>query len=485
MKFKKLEIVRLSDDGQVLKRVQCFAGRVTVFRAQSDSEPEAFSAALARKAQPQRFSVLLDEQDFNPREHRLIGFGENFRQERRTVRQFLLESGVNESAVDSLLLKVGLGGMGQSLCARLKPAEERTLRLLAAFNDESKVIILRDPFVEIKEEWMELLAQFLVHTAWEKQLIVVVTKLSERPQCWIDNELISRIQLDARKRQRTIGFGGGGDEGNNVVSRLRDVLKSGTELPTQSKNNLLVAPALKQIKRNHKRYVVALILGVFIGTLALFFLKKSGSLSPSDSSVDLAALAPEAPLPAPVSAKLEPPDQPGIAQGDKNASNLPQDANAPGQPALNASTAEGVSVPASTVPATAQPVELRPVRVAADSVLALYPEEIQDVVLKTLDGTSFISSTLKSANRFPRMKPVARIKKEKTPPAAAESKENAVVSEEETMPPPELSGELPSAPFQAIDNYYPGPEQEHLRELLRQRLRTLMQEDLQAPGANS
>ena len=32
------------------------------------------------------------------------------------------------------------------------------------------------------------------------------------------------------------------------------------------------------------------------------------------------------------------------------------------------------------------------------------------------------------------------------------------------MPPPELSGELPSAPFQAIDNYYPGPEQEHLRE---------------------
>ena len=228
MAIEALEISKLSETGEVFRKIRCLAGRITVFRSQSESELESWKRAMEGTLQPERFSVKFDGKPFKPTDHLFIGLGERHRNPNsRFVGQYLLDSGVSENELATLLRQYGLAGLNDTSFADLNPGQERIVRLLAETTGEAKrIIVLHDPFEEIPDKYREPLAERLTRYVWEKKAIIVVTKLSFRPESWIENDLISRAALE-RPRQRTIGFGaGGGGADTDLIEALRKEMKT-------------------------------------------------------------------------------------------------------------------------------------------------------------------------------------------------------------------------------------------------------------------
>ncbi|NMC62855.1 MAG: hypothetical protein GYA55_06760 [SAR324 cluster bacterium] len=236
MKGKCLEIRRLGIQGETIRRIRCLPGRITVLRAYTDQELELYSRAIAGTSTA-RFSILVDELPFRREDHIFIGFDESFSDDSRTVLQFLLDSGMKEKIVSACLLKFGLGGYDNHAVNSLSDGEAQTLRILAATRQPQRIVILKDPFTAISEQWRELLAQLLVDHVDKGHATVLVVHLSYRPACWIENEYISRVQLEG-PRKPTIGFGGNAGMDAELLERLRK--EAGLDLSVSSAT--VVAP---------------------------------------------------------------------------------------------------------------------------------------------------------------------------------------------------------------------------------------------------
>ncbi len=222
MTVERLEINRISQTGEVLRKISCLAGRITVFRSNIDREYELYRAALAGWETKDRVSLQLDGVTFSARKACMIGFGEAFASEPGdpTVHDFLLQAGVPDDRVETELLDLGLGGLANQRCKMLGPVQERVLRLVAAIYQNPPVIVLYEPFEQVAEQWREVLGQRLSSLVWKKKSIVVVVRLTNRPECWVENEHVARVQLE-RPRKRTIGFGSDIDPINEMAMQLR------------------------------------------------------------------------------------------------------------------------------------------------------------------------------------------------------------------------------------------------------------------------
>jgi len=244
MRYEQIEINRLGSQGEVKRRIRCLAGHITVFRANDPQLLKLFANGLMGVTIPgERFSVLLDNTPFNPDVHPRIGYGERFRPEDvAPVGEFLMSSGVPADAVDSLLLSHGLGGLAREACKNLSPEEDRMVRLLGIAYSDAGVVILNDPFSLVPETWRNTFARDLSNFAWQKRAIVVVPALSDRPDDWIENEIVSRIQLEA-PRKKTIGFGGSGADdidAQKMIEALRREAAGG--LPPVERQPSRIAP---------------------------------------------------------------------------------------------------------------------------------------------------------------------------------------------------------------------------------------------------
>ena len=228
---QRLEIIHLSDSGEEKRKIICLAGRISVFRSRFEEALELYGKALSGAPISERFSILLDGKSFDPGSHVMLGFSDTpLQAEPRTIGVFLRDHGVREETLENLLLSFGLGGLRQAPCNQLSPEQQRILALLAALNSKEQVLVLRDPFVGLKETWIEKIADFLAEWTWRQKKIVVVSKLSTRPEAWVDNEYISRIPLE-KPRQHTIGFGGNDESSMDVIHELREKLRQEVERP--------------------------------------------------------------------------------------------------------------------------------------------------------------------------------------------------------------------------------------------------------------
>lgn len=270
MSFEVLEINRFSTSGEVLRKIRCLAGRVSVFRSHSETDLEKFKTALQGKTQEERFSVLVDGTQFNPKKNVFIGFGDLDEQpSARSIANYLADVGISQDKIESLLLLYGLGGLSQSSCSELQPSQWSTLRLVRILNapEFNWVVALHEPFQDIPEQFRESLAGQVTQCAWEKHGIIIVTKLSYRPQCWIENEHIARIQLE-RPRQGTIGFGGGELSTPEAIYNLRKEMGVADPAPAPEKSaspviggqlDLLAAkPSANKWNFNRKQSAIAL-----------------------------------------------------------------------------------------------------------------------------------------------------------------------------------------------------------------------------------
>ena len=224
MKRSKLQIKLLSKRAELLNVVNCFAGQVTVLRANSDLELVPYQRALLGAPGPERFVIEVDGKPFLSQEHNLIGFGEPGLTDKDTVIKFLVDSGVPEGALESLLMSYGLEHVGLYRGDRLSADYMRRVMLLGAVHQKGRVLVLNDPFEPLASAIKERFAELVVDYARNKAQIVLVTKLSYRPESWINNEFISRVQV-GENSQRTIGFGTSGGNVNELLNQVRSLVK--------------------------------------------------------------------------------------------------------------------------------------------------------------------------------------------------------------------------------------------------------------------
>lgn len=224
----KLQIKLLSNSGELLNVINCPAGRVCVFRGNTPADLRPYQRALIGTHGKEKLSVNVDGADYDPERHNVIGLGEAAPHAGLTVREFLAKSGVNDDSLSTLLSSYGLDGTADTRCSALSPDQERRIRLLFAISQPESALIVNEPFETITSQWKERFAELLLDFVRLKGGLVVIPSLSYRPECWIDNSLISRIEV-GQSIQRTIGFGSAGSQSNEMIDELRRKLRQDHE----------------------------------------------------------------------------------------------------------------------------------------------------------------------------------------------------------------------------------------------------------------
>jgi ABC-type taurine transport system ATPase subunit len=216
----KLQLKLLSASGELLNVVNASAGRLTVLRSFTPSQLEPYRRAIAGIPGPERIAVTLNGNEFVPEDHILIGFGENTRGIPGTVSEHLVTHGVNSKAVAGLLMSYGLAELAGAPFVKLTACETQRCRLLAATQQFEKSVILNNPFEPLASEWRERFAELILQYVRNTTMPVLVTSMSYRPECFINNELIQRVQV-GENDQRTIGFGSGPSEYDELIQKVR------------------------------------------------------------------------------------------------------------------------------------------------------------------------------------------------------------------------------------------------------------------------
>lgn len=252
MNEKRLQIKQLSKSGELLRCINCFGGQVSVFRAVGGTSLQPYQRALAGIPGPERFTVTLDGDSYSPEQANLIGFGESMFNDPETVEQYLEASGLPSGSVRASLLSYGLDDVAEKPCNTLSKDEQRRLAIIAATFDVNKMLILNNPFEEISSQWRERFAELILNFARTNNQIVVIPSLIYRPESWISNECVARVQV-GENLQRTIGFGSDASQMNDMVKQVRAMFNSEEEArkavesvaPNAAKKASSAAPADK------------------------------------------------------------------------------------------------------------------------------------------------------------------------------------------------------------------------------------------------
>lgn len=212
-----------SNSGELLHVATCHAGKISVLRASSPGELRPYQRALCGSNAKDNLEILVDGSVYQPEDHTAIGFGEPSPTVGLTVRQFLTSSGISELSINTQLLSIGLEEIADKRCGELSLDQEARLRLLAASVGTDKVLVLNDPFENISTKWRERVAEILANFAKSRDALIIIPSLSYRPDAWIENDAVIRIEV-GQTSQKTIGFGSVGSLDNAALEEIRKKL---------------------------------------------------------------------------------------------------------------------------------------------------------------------------------------------------------------------------------------------------------------------
>ena len=215
-----------SNSGELLHVATCHAGKISVLRASSPGELRPYQRALCGSNAKDNLEILVDGSAYQSEDHTSIGFGEPSPTVGLTVREFLTRrSGISELSINTQLLSIGLEEIADKRCGELSLDQEARLRLLAASVDADKVLVLNDPFENISSKWRERVAEILANFAKSRDALIIIPSLSYRPDAWIENDAVTRIEV-GQTSQKTIGFGSAGPLDNAALEEIRRKLVS-------------------------------------------------------------------------------------------------------------------------------------------------------------------------------------------------------------------------------------------------------------------
>lgn len=232
---QKLQLKLLSNSGELLSVVTCQAGKISVLRASVPSELRPYQRVLSGSSGKENILAVVDGTDYRPDEHTVIGFGEPSSTTGLSVKEFLAKYDVPENALESLLLSIGLESVLDKKCSELSADQEARLRLIAATTDPERIVVLNDPFENISGQWRERAADILATFARTRKAVVIIPSLSFRPESWIDNQSVERIEV-GQTSQRTIGFGSAGSAHNAFINEIRDRVRQDAQSAATSQH---------------------------------------------------------------------------------------------------------------------------------------------------------------------------------------------------------------------------------------------------------
>ena len=361
MKRTNLQIKLLSKSGEVLSVVNAFSGQVTVLRAVSQLDLAPYRRALAGIPGSEKFAVTYNGETFEPSSANQIGFGEHFSQENRRVNEFLKDSGIPEQTIEALVVSYGLERAIDLRCSSISPCEERRVRLLAASYQPDRPLLVHEPFEPIASQWREKFAALLTTFARTANQIVMVTGTSFRPESWIDNEYIVRLQV-GETIQKTIGFTAGASGTEPLIAQLREMMKENNEAAAKAELHEKVEQQHSNAASSDRSEPASLSRPIMVGSIGIILVGSLAILLARNN-------APE-PISIPNSAQSTPA---GPTQ------QTPASLIKPTEPAV----------------ATMAPPEIP----KAEHALDTYPEDIKVAVLAAFEGGASLNlSTPKTAD---------------------------------------------------------------------------------------
>jgi hypothetical protein len=378
---KKLQIKLLSDAGELLNVVTCSLGNISVFRAHSPTDLRPYQRALAGVPTKERFVLVVDGDEYLPAHHTVIGFGEGPFKDSTSTRDYLVETGCSEESVDGLLMSLGLERYADAALSTLPADEERRVRILAATLHPERALIINEPFEPISSQWRERAADILASFARGQNALIVVPSLSYRPESWIDNQAVARIQV-GQTLQRTIGFGAAGSAANSAMDELKnrvraEVNEKAPEAASVALGAALTAPlpnaqdVVSQASQSRSTHT----LGRFTRHTSLTSLQKTFVATGGLLAVSAAmyALMPSSdPVPSSADTKVViAPEVVSPSQNETAASLKQPEATGASSAGPQAEAPQRVDVPPKRIPLF---------------VLDFYPEPIRDSLLATTRG---------------------------------------------------------------------------------------------------
>lgn len=379
----KLQLKLISNSGELLSVVNCLAGKISVLRASVPSDLRPYQRALSGSPGKDNLVVTCDGKEYCAENHVVMGFGEPSPTAGMSVREFLTRNGINDSASDALLLQIGLENVANKQCSDLSADQEARLRLLVATTDPERILVLNDPFENISGQWRERAADLLATFARTRKALIVIPALSYRPESWIDNQSVERIEV-GQTAQRTIGFGAAGSQSNALINEIRDRVRQehpqatrstekatlagaafgGAAIPTEEPQD---APPRRHWSPVAKMSTAVLGAGLSVWVAIITLPSSKPSVAPNSTSVTLE-------------------DSKQKAATSKNASQPPNDTQ-------KSSAAEGRADEAAVlnVAKLQQTDQQKPVM--EDFVLDHYPKNIKDSLLDTARGVAMFKST--------------------------------------------------------------------------------------------
>jgi len=215
----RLVIKQLSKHGELLDCINCFPSKVTVLRAESETDLVPYRQAVSGQVSGKKFSVSYNNKNFIQSEHIVIGFG-SWLPGSESVSEVLVSFGVLNEQAPALLNTFGLAGLESKVIADLTLDYLRRLELLCASYSKARVVVLDSPFEPINSLYKDKFAELILNDTLTNNRITVVTRLCYRPEQWVGNETIERIQVGSTI-QKTVGFGAKSNEIKDIVSQLR------------------------------------------------------------------------------------------------------------------------------------------------------------------------------------------------------------------------------------------------------------------------
>ena len=201
-----LEIAKLDESGNTLRRINCLPGRITVLRSVRPMEAKLYEEALTGQPTSAKFNAVFQGAPYDPTSATIVGVGNDFGPEDGDVLSYLISQGATRQNLSGVLKNLELDGLETAKCIDLGKSQQRALRLYAATLNPQKPVILVDPFNHLPKNLIESSANAIVDFVSANMGLVVVPRLGVKPDAWVENEYVSRAQLE-RPRSATVGFG--------------------------------------------------------------------------------------------------------------------------------------------------------------------------------------------------------------------------------------------------------------------------------------
>lgn len=381
--MEKLVIKHLSKRGELLDCINCPAGKLTVLRAEQDSDLVPFRQALYGSVSGQKFSIYLDETPFSPADCTYIGFGSWIKGDGRKLVEVLFEYGIPEGQLNSICSAYGITDALERDWKDVSEDYKRRVELLLATYSNSKILVLDSPFEPIPHIWKDRFAELIMSDVTAKRRITIFSRLCYRPESWVGNDLINRVQVGSSVK-RTIGYGQEASDFNKLVKELRQNVATESSPPTpenapigavfnnsnKSNSNSLRGVPFWQVRRNQ---VAIGLCSVLVLSAVGFFASRPGPQPVVVASTNATIIAPVV-LPQTQIPKVEQPSVVPVAvDATKSLSN----------PKTEMSVQE-VAVP-PVPPVDIRPAIKEPVKTPPKTSIDGYSAEIQNAIIEAFN----------------------------------------------------------------------------------------------------